>query len=60
MNGTYVADDRRLIEDILREEWGFDGLVMSDWMVSSQRFLFFLLLEFQVDQQSQRLRLIAP
>lgn len=32
VNGTYVADDRRLIEGVLRQEWGFDGLVMSDWM----------------------------
>lgn len=32
MNGTYVADDSRLIDGILRKEWGFTGLVMSDWM----------------------------
>jgi beta-glucosidase len=32
INGTYVADDARLINGILRKEWGFDGLVMSDWM----------------------------
>lgn len=32
VNGTYVADDHRLIQDVLRKEWGFDGLVMSDWM----------------------------
>ncbi|KAL7916797.1 glycoside hydrolase superfamily [Trichoderma velutinum] len=32
VNGNYVADDERLVEDILRREWGFDGLVISDWM----------------------------
>jgi beta-glucosidase len=32
VNGSYVADDERLVEDILRREWGFDGLVVSDWM----------------------------
>ncbi|KAH8804450.1 glycoside hydrolase superfamily [Xylogone sp. PMI_703] len=32
VNGTYVSDDRRFVEDILRREWGFDGLVVSDWM----------------------------
>lgn len=32
MNGTYVADDARLVRDILRGEWGFKGLVVSDWM----------------------------
>lgn len=30
-NGSYVCEDRRLCEDILRGEWGFGGLVMSDW-----------------------------
>lgn len=32
VNGTYVCDDRRLVDSVLRQEWGFDGLVMSDWM----------------------------
>lgn len=31
VNGTHVSEDYRLIHDILRGEWGFDGLVMSDW-----------------------------
>jgi beta-glucosidase len=31
LRGTYCGEHRRLIEDILRGEWGFDGLVMSDW-----------------------------
>ncbi len=31
LNGTYVHERRELIEDLLRREWGFDGLVMSDW-----------------------------
>lgn len=31
LNGTYTGMRRDLIEDILRSEWGFDGLVMSDW-----------------------------
>jgi beta-glucosidase len=32
VNGTYVADSERLIQDVLRDEWGFEGVVMSDWM----------------------------
>ncbi|CAG8285432.1 unnamed protein product [Penicillium salamii] len=32
VNGTYVSDDKRLLDDVLRREWGFDGLVMSDWL----------------------------
>ena len=31
LNGSYCADDRHLLDDVLRGEWGFDGLVMSDW-----------------------------
>ena len=31
VNGTYAAENPRLIRDILKGEWAFDGLVMSDW-----------------------------
>lgn len=31
LNGTFTSASRHLIEGILRGEWGFDGLVMSDW-----------------------------
>ncbi|MDX1314939.1 MAG: glycoside hydrolase family 3 C-terminal domain-containing protein, partial [Eudoraea sp.] len=31
VNGTYVAESRELLTNILRNEWGFEGLVMSDW-----------------------------
>lgn len=30
-NGAYCADDHGLLRGILREEWGFDGYVMTDW-----------------------------
>jgi beta-glucosidase len=29
--GTFCSEDPRLLEGILRREWGFDGLVVSDW-----------------------------
>src|SRR5215472_8698736 len=29
--GTYCSEHRQLLTDLLRTEWGFDGLVMSDW-----------------------------
>jgi beta-glucosidase len=31
LNGTYCTENERLLNDILREEWGFDGIVISDW-----------------------------
>ena len=31
LNGTYCSDNKRLLTDILREEWGFNGLVVTDW-----------------------------
>ena len=31
VNGTYVAESKELLTDILRDDWKFDGLVMSDW-----------------------------
>jgi beta-glucosidase len=30
-NGTPVAASRQLLTDILKEEWGFNGFVVSDW-----------------------------
>ncbi|MCX2730556.1 glycoside hydrolase family 3 C-terminal domain-containing protein [Saccharopolyspora sp. NFXS83] len=31
INGVYASEDRWLLTELLREEWGFDGLVVSDW-----------------------------
>jgi beta-glucosidase len=31
LNGTYMTENSRLIREILKGEWGFDGLLMSDW-----------------------------
>ena len=31
INGTYANENRHLLRDILRGEWGFDGAVVTDW-----------------------------
>lgn len=31
INGTYAAHDHWLLTEVLRDQWGFDGLVVSDW-----------------------------
>jgi beta-glucosidase len=31
VNGTHASENKWLLTDVLRGEWGFDGLVMSDW-----------------------------
>lgn len=31
VNGVYAHENRHLLIDILRKEWGFDGAVVSDW-----------------------------
>ncbi|ORA37763.1 beta-glucosidase [Mycobacterium aquaticum] len=31
INGIYAAENAWLLTDVLRDEWGFDGLVVSDW-----------------------------
>jgi len=36
-DGIYCSENKRLLTDILREEWGFQGVVVSDWGAVSNR-----------------------
>ena len=31
INGTFCSEHKWLLTDVLRGEWGFEGLVMTDW-----------------------------
>jgi len=31
LNGTYCSENKYLLTDILKREWGFEGFVVSDW-----------------------------
>ena len=35
INGVYANENKHLLQDILRKEWGFDGIVVTDWGASN-------------------------
>lgn len=37
LNGTHCSDSEKLLTDILRTEWGFDGAVVTDWGALNNR-----------------------
>ena len=38
INGHRASENRELLEDILRGEWGFDGMVSSDWWTFGEHY----------------------
>ncbi|MCQ2473944.1 MAG: glycoside hydrolase family 3 C-terminal domain-containing protein [Saccharofermentans sp.] len=39
VNGIQCSENAELLNGILRGEWGFDGLVMTDWWTSGEHYL---------------------
>lgn len=37
VNGSYASENEHLLNDILREEWGYEGVVLSDWTAVNDR-----------------------
>ena len=37
INGTYATANRKYLDEVLRKEWGFEGLVVSDWGATHDR-----------------------
>lgn len=37
INGVYAAENHKYLTEVLRDEWGFDGYVMSDWGAVNDR-----------------------
>lgn len=36
LNGDYCSENKPLLTDILRDEWGYEGLVVSDWGAANE------------------------
>jgi len=41
INGVYCSDNKYLIREILRNQWGFDGVVVTDWGAMNDRIAAF-------------------
>lgn len=37
LNGTYCAENKWLLTDVLRNEWGYQGIVVTDWGAENDR-----------------------
>lgn len=37
VNGEFCSENRRLLTDILKQEWGYQGFVLSDWGAVNER-----------------------
>ncbi|MBR5543988.1 MAG: glycoside hydrolase family 3 C-terminal domain-containing protein [Clostridia bacterium] len=37
LNGTYAAENKWLLTDVLRDDWGYEGVVITDWGAENDR-----------------------
>jgi len=62
VNGTFCSEHRELLTGILREEWGFEGLVVTDWGAMHDRVVAVRAgcdLEMPGDNRHSRRELVA-
>ncbi len=52
LNGTYCSENRMLLGDILKEEWGFSGYVVSDFFWGTHRTVPAALAGLDVEMQT--------
>ena len=37
LNGEFGSENKKVLNDILRDEWGYEGLVVTDWGATNDR-----------------------
>ena len=37
INGSFCCENKWLLDDVLRKDWGFKGLVVTDWSANNER-----------------------
>jgi beta-glucosidase len=41
VNGTHASESKGLLQDVLRDEWGWDGVIVSDWYGHLHKLLIY-------------------